>query len=151
MSSLVNIKYMIFELFSAFSPLSRWSWLYLSDSSQLLHSKQVRWKCMSSMCTWRNGCYEDTHATDLWNTGNAYYKLRIGFLILRLYELLFMPFIAVSTCFVHITQLYYFLLFFSCRAQYAMMLWWPVAVEYLKHVEWPEKSVSGMERPSYCL
>ncbi len=67
-------------------PLSRCSWLCLSDSSQLLHSKQVRWKCMSSMCTWRNGCNEDTHATDLWNTGNAYYKLRIGFLILHNYH-----------------------------------------------------------------
>lgn len=65
-------------------PLSRWSWLHLSDSSQLLHSKQVRWERMSSMCTWRNGCNEDTHATDLWNTGNVYYKLRTGFPILHI-------------------------------------------------------------------
>lgn len=72
--------------FLHFFPLSRCSWLCLSDSSQLLHSKQVRWKCMSSMCTWRNGCNEDTHATDLWNTGNAYYKLRTGFLILHNYH-----------------------------------------------------------------
>lgn len=61
---------MIFEQLSAFFfLLSRCSWLCLSNSPQLLHSTQVWWECMSLMCTWRNGCNEDTHASNLWNTG----------------------------------------------------------------------------------
>lgn len=88
-------------LFFPFS-LSRLPWLSLSNSPQLLHSTQVWWECMSRMCTWRNGCNEDTHASNLWNTGILKFEDQISHI-----RILIHGFISVYLYALHNANLYF--------------------------------------------
>lgn len=103
----------------------------------VLHVYLEEWLHWGHTCDWP--MEYRYRPTKNWGSDFPYCILRI----------LIHAFIAVSTC-TYFTMPFFI---FPCRAQFAMMLWWPVAVDYLKHVEWPEKSVSGMERPRplYCF
>ena len=46
------------------------SWLYLSNGTELLHSKQVWRKLLLGLCARRLNSHEDSYETDLWYSGN---------------------------------------------------------------------------------